>query len=470
MLGLFGTLNMGARSLQTQQQGVEIAGNNLANVNNPAYARQRIQLQSSATIPDVVGPQGTGAENTAIRQIRDALVDRQLSSEISVTGFLESQQEAYQYAQANLGQQIDRIAGGSADIGGQSGIAEYLNGMFAAWQSVSTNPTSVADRQVLVLKAGSLADQFNKVDQRLDSLGQQLNASVEDDVSKANALLKEIAGLNDRIIDTELGSRGFANELRDARLAQIEQLAGFLNIQTSEEPNGSVNISVDGNLLVSDNQVLDSMETYDNGTGSLLVRLQGSGTGLNVTGGSIAGTITARDTGIQKLRDDLNELAGLVISEVNAVHQSGYSLTGTTGEPFFTGTSAADIQVTANLLDDPSLLQASADATAVGDNQVAVSIAQLAGKTHASLSGQTFSQKYGQSVAALGQSLNGVNNQLGNQKVVEDMIRRQRDSISGVSLDEEMTDMLRFQRAYQASAKLINTVDEMLDIIMSLKR
>ncbi len=466
MLGLFGTLNMGARSLQTQQQGVEIAGNNLANVNNPAYARQRLEIHSSGTIPDAVGPQGTGAESVAIRQIRDALIDRQLSSEISVTGFLEAEQKAYQYAQANLGQQIDRV--GEAD--GQNGTAEYLNGLFAAWQSVSTNPTSLPVRHVLVLKAESLTTQFNQVDQRLDNLGQTLNAAVQDDVGKVNTLLRDIATLNDRIINTEYRSPGMANELRDARLAQIEKLAGFVNIQTAEQANGSIDISVDGNLLVSDNQLLDSIETYDNGSGGLLIRLQGSGTGLNVTGGSIAGSITARDTGVQNLRDELNALAGLVITEVNAVHQAGYSLNGTTGEPFFTGTSAADIQVNSNILKNPGLLQASADATAVGDNQVAVAIAQLASKTHAALSDQTFSEKYGQTVAALGQSLKGVNDQLGNQKIVEDMIRRQRDSISGVSLDEEMTDMMRFQRAYQASAKLINTVDQMLEIIMSLKR
>lgn len=470
MLGLFGTLNLGARSLQTQQQGVEIAGHNLANVNNPAYARQRLQIQTSHTVPDVVGPQGTGAENVAIQQIRNSLVDGQLSSEISVTGFLESQQQAYQYAQADLGQQIDRMGSGTDDVGGQNGIAEYLNDLFAAWQSVSTNPTSTAERQVLVQKAESLAGQFNQVDQRLGELGLQLNASIGDDVNNGNNLLKEIAELNQQIADTEAGAPGFANDLRDTRLARVESLAGFMNIQTTEQVDGSMNITVDGNLLVDGRQVMDIMETYDNGSGGSLVRLQSSGTPLNLTGGSIAGSITARDTGIQDLREDLNSIASSLIAEVNALHQSGYSLTGSTGEVFFTGTTAADIHVNSALLDNPRLLQASADGTAVGDNQVAVAIAQLATQTQAALSGQTFIESYGQTVASLGQSLSGVNSQLGNQQIVENMIRRQRDSISGVSLDEEMTDMLRFQRAYQASAKLINTVDEMLQIVMSLKR
>lgn len=476
MLGLFGTLNMGARSLQTQQQGVEVAGHNLANVNNPAYARQRVQIHSSQTVPDAVGPQGTGAENTAIVQVRNALVDRQLFGEISVTSLLEAQQQAYQYAQANLGQQIDRSASGAEGaaaaegVGGQNGIAEYLNGMFASWQSLSTNPTSSAERQVLLLKAQSLTTQFNQVDLRLTNLRSALNDSVQSDVEKVNALLAEIAELNEKIINTENGSPGFANDLRDTRIERVESLAKLVNLSTTELNNGSINIAIDGNLVVDDQNVLDTVEAYDDGTGRLFIRLQSGGTNLNATGGSLAGAISARDGGVQTLQDNLNELAALVISEVNSVHQAGYSLTGTTGEPFFTGTNAADIGVSGVLLNDPSLVQASSEAGAVGNNEVATQIGQLANKRHASLSGQTFGQNYGQTVAGLGQSLNVVNDSLANQKIVETMIRRQRDSISGVSLDEEMTDLLRFQRAYQASAKLISTVDEMLEVVMSIKR
>jgi len=476
MLGLFGTLNMGARSLQTQQQGVEVAGHNLANVNNPAYARQRIQIQSSLTVPDAVGPQGTGAENTAITQVRNALVDRQLFGEISVTGLLEAEQQAYQYAQANLGQQIDRSASSAEGaaaaegIGGQNGIAEYLNGMFASWQSLSTNPTSSAERQVLLLKAQSLTTQFNQVDQRLTNLRSALNDSVQSDAGKVNALLAEIAELNEKIINTENGSPGFANDLRDTRIERIETLAGLINISTTELNNGSINIAIDGNLVVNDQNVLDTVEAYDDGTGRIFTRLQTAGTNLNPTGGTIAGAISARDGGVQALQDGLNTLAALVISEVNSLHQAGFSMSGSTGAVFFTGTNASDIQVNGTLLNDPSLVQASADAAAVGNNQIALQIAQLAHKTHPSLSGQTFGQNYGQIVAGLGQNLNVVNDSLANQKIVETMIRRQRDSISGVSLDEEMTDLLRFQRAYQASAKLISTVDEMLEIVMSLKR
>lgn len=476
MLGLFGTLNLGARSMQTQQQGVEVAGHNLSNVNNPAYARQRLRIESAPTVPDPVGPQGTGAESVAIRQIRDNLIDRQLASEISVTAQMEAAQQAYQYAQANLAQQIDRKASGAEGaaaaegVGGQNGIAEYLNNMFSAWQSLSTNVTSLAERQVLLLKAESLATQFNQVDQRLDGLRGMLNESVQDDVIKVNGLLSEIADLNAKIVNTEKRSDGQANDLRDARIERVEALARLVNLRAVEQPNGAVNITVDGNLLVDDQTVAAQLEAFDDGTGRVFVRLQGGGATVNLTGGEISGSIAARDGGIQTLRDGLNNLATSLIGEVNALHQGGYSLTGSTGAAFFNGTHAGDISVNAALLNDPSLLQAGGDPAAVGDNSVAVAVGQLANERHATLSGQTFSQNFGQLVAALGQNLNTVNDLLANQNIVETMLRRQRDSISGVSLDEEMTDLLRFQRAYQASAKLITAVDEMLEVVMSIKR
>jgi len=116
------------------------------------------------------------------------------------------------------------------------------------------------------------------------------------------------------------------------------------------------------------------------------------------------------------------------------------------------------------------MIQAGGVAGAPGDNTVAVQLGQLADVNHAALSNQTFQENYGQTVAALGQALNGTNSQLTNQQLVENMLLRQRDSVSGVSLDEEMTDLIKFQRAFEASAKLIVTVDELLQTVLSLKR
>src|SRR5881628_1371674 len=198
MLGLFGTLSMANRALQTQRNGTEVAGHNLANVNTPGYSRQRVAIETSLAIPSQFGPQGTGADAVAVVQLRDALVDRQIATEVSVRSAYESRQEGLEFAQAALGQQIDRQATGAegsaaaSGVGGQHGIAEDLSDLFNAFQSLSTDPTSAIERQALISKAQNLATQFNQVSGRLSSLRSSLNDSLTSDVEQANIALDDI--------------------------------------------------------------------------------------------------------------------------------------------------------------------------------------------------------------------------------------------------------------------------------------
>jgi flagellar hook-associated protein 1 FlgK len=467
---------MGARSLQVQQQGVEVAGHNIANVNTPGYSRQRLNIATSLTIPTPIGPQGTGAQSVAIQRLHDDLLDGQIQTETSVQGFLDRQQQSLQQAQGILGQEIDRAAtgpDGSAaplGVGGQHGIAEKLSDLFNAFQAVSTDPTSIPERQAVLIKGQDLAAEFNAIDLRLAALNTAVDKGIQSDVGKANDLLTSIAELNKQIFTVETRTSGAANDLRDLRQQRIEDLAKFVPVQTVEQANGTVDISIDGQLLVSGVQITDRLETYDAGGGQLLVRTQTGGAPLNLTSGGIQGLIDARDGTLATLRTELNGLASLLVTEVNAIHQAGFSLTGSTGAAFFTGTNASDLAVNAALAADPALFQAGAVNGAVGDNRVALALAQLAETTHAALSNQTFSQGYSGTVARFGQALASVNSSLADQSVIGKMLARQRDSVSGVSLDEEMTDMIKYQRAFEASARLITTIDETLQEVVNLKR
>jgi flagellar hook-associated protein 1 len=476
MLGLFGILNMGTRAMGAQRAGVEVAGQNLANVNNAAYARQRVTISTSLTITGALGPQGTGADAVGILQMRSALLDQQIQAEASLRGGLESRQLALQYAQSALGVQIDRLASGSEGataaqgVGGANSLADSLSDLFNAFQSLSTNPTSMAERQTLLMKASSLASQFNQFDARVENLRQSLNSSIDSDVAAANQLLREIAELNERIGQIESAGTGAANDLRDTRQERLEALAKYVNLDLSSGANGAVDIAVGGVTMVSGNDLTDTIESYDGGGGQVFVRAVTAGTPLTLTSGSIQGTVDARDGAITDLQTSVNTLATLLISEVNAVHVTGFSLTDTTGENFFGGTDASDIVVNALLLNDPSLVQAAGVAGAPGDNQTALALAKVAQQKLPALNGQTLSQGYGQTVAAFGQALASVNTDLSDQQTVENMLLRQRDSIGGVSLDEEMADLTRFQKAFAASARLITTVDEMLETVVNLKR
>ncbi len=473
MLGLFGVLNMGARSMSVQRAGVEVAGQNLANVSNPAYARQRVAISTSITVQSEVGPQGTGSEVTNITSMRNAILDSQIQAEASTHGMLQAQQTALQYAQAALGTQIDRMASGAEGataaqgVGGGHGLGDSLSQLFNAFQSLSANPTSMAERQTLMMKADGLASQFRQLDSRIGSLNNQLNQTIDSEVVSVNQALINIASLNDKITRMEAISGGTANDLRDMRQAQIEELAKYVKLDLSNGSGGAINVAIAGVDMITNNQVVETVETYQVGS-KTYIRAESTDAFLDIKGGSIQGTIQARDVALEDVRASVNNIANILIAQVNATHAAGFSLNGSTGAQFFTGADAATIGVNANLINDPSLIQASGVNGATGDNQVALQLAQLSQTEF--IYGQTLTQAYGQTVATFGQALSTVNNDLANQDTVDKMLHSQRDSIGGVSLDEEMTDLTRFQKAFQASARLITTVDEMLDTLVNMKR
>ena len=467
MLGLFNTLNLGARALQANQLGVEVTGQNLANSSNAAYSRQRVVLSTATPMDTPLGMQGTGVQATSIEQVRDALLDGQVRDEASVGGYWTSNQNALENAQAQLGEFLNINGTGSASD--TQGLSDQLNNLFSSFQGLAASPSSIAQRQNVVNQAQSLAGGFNQASQQLSALNDALNGSVSDNVTKANQLLTQIANLNDQIAKAT-ASGGTANDLVDSREQALENLAGLVNIQTTSNANGTVDVSIGGTQLISGNKSLDSLQTYDPGNGELLVRTATGGTPLTLTGGSIQGTIDARDGALQTLRDGLDTLASSLITQVNGVYSGGYDLNGGTGATLFTGTDASTIAVNSTLQMDPSLLQAAGVSGAPGDNSVALALAKLGSQSVASLGNKTFTDTFAAQVGSFGFALSNASSEVANQNAVSQMLQNQRDSVSGVSLEEEVTNLMLFQQAYSASSKIITTVDQMLQTAVNLKQ
>jgi len=469
MSSLLSTLNLAASALQTQQQGIGVTGQNVANANNAAYSRQTLIIQSRAPTDTAMGSVGTGVEVAAIQQVRDGLLDQQVQGENSITSYLESQQSALQDAQSGLGEQISGSST-SSSVGTTGGLADDLTGLFNAFQSLSTAPASLSSRQAVISAAQQLAQQFNGAIASLNTVSAGLNQSVQTDVGSANQLLSDIAGLNKQISQAEATNGGTANDLRDLRQGKLESLAKLVNFQSSTGAEGGANVTVDGQLLVSDSAVQDTLQAYDAGSGQMMVRATNSATAVTLSGGSIEGAIEARDGGIASLKSGLNTLASQLMSRVNTVYQAGYDLKGNTGALLFTGTDASDIGVNPALANNASLFQASGVAGATGDNQTALALAQLGSTSLSALNNQTFSQSYDETATALGASLARVNSQLSDQQTVQAAIVSQRSSVSGVSIDEEMTNLMQYQRAYEASARMVSTLNTLLGELVTMKQ
>lgn len=469
MSGLFGSLSSGVKALTAQSRAVETAGRNLANVNNPNYARQRVVFGDRGTVQTPQGAQSLGIEAKQIVQLRDAILDQQVVREIAVTSALKKQQSSLENAQAGLGQSINRAADASAtsaSSGGQ-GLAESLSDFFNAFESFATRPTDPGERQTLMQKAEILVDRFRATDDRLSRLQANLTSSVTQDVEDANRLLATIADLNGQIGRLEVNNPGSAADLRDQRQAKLEELATKMSIETRPNPSAPGQIEVFTRTAANAEIQLVNLATV-NGT----VAVSGSGitagspaTAVGLTGGSIKGTLDARDQDVDQLRDQIDDLAEQMVRAVNGA----YNPSSSTGD-FFSGTglTAATLTLATGL--SATNLKAS-DGGPAGDNTLAKAVAALA-NTRFSVSGGdvidgTFIQFYTRTVSDLGQSLAGTNARLEDQQNIEKIVRGQRDAVSGVSLDEEMADLLKYQRSFQASSRVIQVIDELLDTVVN---
>lgn len=466
MSGLFASLNAASNALQMQSLAVDITGKNLANANNAGYSREVVNYAAGPTVVTAQGAQSLGL-TASVAQVRDTLLDRQVMSESSLNSYYTTQQQALENAQAGLGQNISSTAstGATASTATDTGIGAALDDFFNAFQALASNPTDPGTRQALVSSAGILTDRMQQSDASLAQGQTDLGTQVTSGATSANSLLQTIAGLNSQILRYESGNPGSAVDLRDQRQSALEQLAALMPVTVTDTTGGQVQVSAAGGggspvVLVNNGTVSGSVAF--NGT---QITAGSPATALALTSGSMQGAIDASTGPIQTLRDQLNQIAGQVVTSVNAL----YNPTGTTGN-FFTagGTTAGTISVDSTLTATGLTAGASG---AAGDNSVALAIAGLVNTKFSTAGGDqidgTIGGAFSSSVTQFGQSLSTVNSSVTNQGNILTLVQGQRDSVSGVNLDEETANLLKYQRAYEASSRVLQTIDGLLNQLIN---
>lgn len=473
MSGLFGSLNSTVNALNAHSRSVELAGKNLANVSNPSYARQRVIYGDRGTVVTPQGAFSLGLEAMGVEQLRDVLLDRQVVRESSLTSYYQSQQSGYQRAQAALGQNVSSAgqAVSTSSSTTDTGIAASLDDLFNAFHSFAASPTDPGLRQSLVQTASILTDRIQLADSRLTQVQSDLLAQVEADVGETNRLLETISELNNQIARFEMSRPGSAVDLRDQRQSAFEKLAAKLPVEFTETATGQVLVSARdglGNAIpLVDADSITGPVAFTAGPPATITGGAPSAT-LSLSAGSIQGSLDVHDGAIQTLRDELTLLARQLVTSVNGAYNPGGA-----GTNFFDDTApvtAATFKLASTLT--PSNLRAS-NGGAAGDNTVALEIARLATAKFsttgapADLIDGTFSGYYSSAVSGLGQAVAGSTARVNDQTRIEQLVRSQRDAVSGVSLDEELADLMKYQRAFQASSRVFQTIDNLLDVVVN---
>ena len=459
MITLNGMLDLGRRALYSNQIALAVIGHNTANVNTLGYSRQRAQLSPSMSLPTVLGAIGTGVNVLGIQQIHDSLLDRNIRDGYSNTA-------QWQAIDGSL-QTLENIFG---DVTDTSGLSDLLSDFWNGWQDVANDPENLTSRADLRQTGESMCSEFNRIFNSLMSEQQDLDQELQVRVGEINTLASAVANLNEQIAEIE-GAGGQANDLRDQRVSLLNNLSGLVDTQVSEGSNGQVNVYIGGQILVQDNlsvAITTVERSIPGGSVHDLVWSDG-GASVDVSGGQIAGLIEMRDERIPEVVDRMDELANAMVLQVNSLHQAGYGLNGASGNDFFNPESsgAGNMSLSGAVLDSLEVIAASGSG-APGDNSNALAIAGLQNELLMENGTATIGDYFANMVSEVGVVRQNSTFRCNQEEATLYQLENQRESISGVNLDEEMTNLIQYQQAYEAAARLVNTVSQMMDTVLNL--
>jgi flagellar hook-associated protein 1 FlgK len=492
MAGINLAFEVARKALFASQTAIQVTSHNIANVNTPGYSRQEAILTEAQAMSTSPGQLGMGTIVTGIRRQTDSLTERQLISENGTYASLN-------YTSSATGQ----VEGIFNDVTG-AGLASRVSEFFNSWDDLSSNPQGTAERQTVVSTADLLTAEFRNVDSQLTTLKSNANKDISSITEEVNQIAKQIASINGEIKNAlVLGQQ--PNDLMDQRGALLKSLAEKIGYSSLTDSFGQVNVYVGNGRTLIDGETAGSLiadvNTADPGSELLYdvkIRLPGQGGPVSIldtitgtiTSGELGAAIRFRDDYLTTVRDRVDQLAYSINTQVNAQHSQGYGLAGSVpsnGVNFFTAIVPADplkpekdaarnFHVASNIASDLRLIAAARVEGAEtppalpGDNRNSLLMAGLRNLSIPGLGNATVTDYIAGMVGQVGSETKGVNLDLQHQKVVVNYLETRREEVSGVSLDEEMTNLIRFQRGFEAATKLISVLDTLLSDIMNLKK
>jgi flagellar hook-associated protein 1 FlgK len=429
------------RGLMAQQRMIDTTGHNIANASTVGYSRQEatlaasqaLQLQVSGSATSTGAHLGSGVDVQGFRRIRDQFLDLQYRGQNTSLADWKAQAEALDSAELALAEP------------GDNGINAQLAKFWNAWSDLSKAPDSTAAKQALVQRAAALTDSIHAVRSQMvdaQTTAQGIYDSIAAPGGEISKVASELAGLNTTIA-SYLKNGDAPNDLLDRRDLLIDKLSDYGQVSVETLPGGSTNVSfVDATTGTTYPIVADQTAAW-----------AGPPAGAWNPGGQLGGLLKVSESPggtIDGYLADLDAFAQTTADMVNTAY----------GGTFFTsGTPAGGtIEVDPTLVNTPSLVTAGTGAT--GSNDIALAVSQLRGNDAIDGVYKTF-------VAKVGGDLNNATRMEANAQVLVDNVENRRQSVQGVSMDEEMSNLVKFQRAYQASARAMSTMDEMLDVLIN---
>ncbi|MGA3217481.1 MAG: flagellar hook-associated protein FlgK [Acidimicrobiales bacterium] len=483
----FSDLTVGLSGLEAQQVALDTVGQNVANASTPGYVEEQVQLGAVGAVQHLGFDQsasaqpGDGVEVAGIQRLSNTYLQQRSYTEQGNQGMLTAQQTGLQAVQENFPEPST------------TGISSQLNQFWQDWSTLANNPSDGATRSTLVQDAASLTSSLNQTSAALNTLGQQTVQATTSTLAQVNQEAAQIASLNQQMLQASPDSSNSA-ELADQRDQLISQLSNQLGVNVTYNANGTANVYAGSEALVSGVNS-QTLSLSSGGPPYSLVWSQDQSS-FQPSSGELAGDLAVLNQYVPGYQQDLDQVSQSLMGSVNYLMSTGYDLNGNPGAPFFLGTGASDIEVNPAVAADPSLIAAASTpvpsgssatnqdgslAAEVGEmpNSQTVTIGEPSGGWSAGASATSWTGAstttgpeadvaYNQLVTGIGQATSTVNNSLTNQQAVTTNVNSALQSATGVNTDQEMTNMVMYQNAYDASAKFISTVDDVLQSLVSM--
>lgn len=454
-MSLTGSLYTALSALDVDQGALAVTSNNIANVNTPGYSRQVVNLEESPT--ETFGDQqyGTGVAIASIQGIRDNLLQLRLNEQAQTQGQLNT----FVNGMAQLQPVFNDTAG--------SGLQSLISQFFDSFQALAANPTDNGLRQSTISSAQNLAAGFNAAAQAITDQQQAADQGVTQTVGQINTLTSQIATLNGQISSAP-PSTGPGSTLLDQRAQLVNQLSQLVDVQSITADQNSLALTTSsGALLVSGTESFNLSTATNPATGFQDVfDAQGNNITSKIQSGNLAGFLQLRDSELPSIAASLNTLASGVATATNTQSAAGFDLNGAPGTNFFAPPAATN--AAANLtvsITDPAKVAASSDGTP-GNNGNATALANL--QNQAIVGGQTPIAYYGSLVFQVGSAVSNATSTLSGQQLITQQLQDQQGAISGVSLNDEGANIILYQNAYEAAARVASVIATLYQTALSI--
>jgi flagellar hook-associated protein 1 FlgK len=483
MFGINSVLNIAKGALMAQQKAMNVTGHNIANVNTPGYTRQKVIFESNAPLSSTRIKIGMGVNIDSVDQCVDQFMNRTIYQKTSTLKEYESK--------TSVLSQMETIFNETSD----QGLVKAMNEFWNAWGDLANNPSGIPERTALLEKAEILSDHFHSMTNELDQIKRNMNSNIKTSISELNVYSKQIAELNDKIVLAEANGSP-ANDLRDQRSNLVEKISELVGSVYLEDQNGSYTVMTsNGVMLVDGNHY---WELSQDGDQIYWDQIKSDISG-RLSGGKIGAWLDLRDETIPQYIANLDELAGTFINEVNTLHLNGYTLSGEIGKYFFENFKTAPetpnpsdfsgaagyIRLSTDVKGTPANIAVGGGSGDPGDNGNALMILAIQDDStlqvrkwtyenrgediSSNLQTETLDDYYRSLTGEIGIMTEKFNENQNFTQALMDHLNELRDSVSGVNIDEEMTELIKIQRAYEASAKLVTIADEMLQSLLQMR-